>query len=133
MDDQALVEHLAQFAKPRLMDLLKLKVEHVYDPTPGNIGDGWKMVRTEQPYKGIDRFVVDDKIIGYIVNPGLLPIAKAISLDVRGRRQLMTRKLKSAAGRTMAHMDGFGVGITIAYDPAAEETRIIWECAYRVE
>lgn len=151
MDDQATVDRLAQLAKPRLMDLLKLKVEHIYDPTPGNenstvvvegavkgAAEGCEirltLLRTAQPYKDIDRFVVDDKVIGYIVNPGVLPIAKAISLDIRGRRQLVTRKLESreAGHNAIAHMDGFGVRIMMFFDPVAGETQIVWECLYGV-
>lgn len=143
MDDQATVDHVAQLAKPRLMDLLKLKAVHIYDPTPGNANSTvvvedceirLTLLRTAQPYKDVDRFVVDDKVIGYIVNPGLLPIAKAISLDLRGRRQLVTRKLESreAAHSAIAHMDGFGVRIMMFFDPVAGETQIVWECLYGV-
>ena len=143
MEDQATVDHLARLAKPRLMDLLKLKVEHIYDPAPGNasstiILEGYeirlKHLRTTQPYKDINRFLVDEKVIGYIVNPGVLPIAKAISLDIRGRRHLVTRKLESQAAiqGAVAHMDGFGVSIMMFLDPDAGETQIVWECLYGV-
>ena len=136
MDDQATVEQFAQLAKPRLMDLLKLKAEHIYDPTPGNAKSaaGLKLFTTAQPYKDIARFVAEDKIIGYIVNPGLLPIAKAISLDMRGMRRLVTRKLESrpVPHSAIAHMDGFGVRIMMFFDPVAEETQIVWECLYGV-
>jgi hypothetical protein len=36
MTEQALVDLFAKAAKPRLMELLKLKVTHVYETTPGN-------------------------------------------------------------------------------------------------
>ncbi len=136
MDDQATVQHLAQLAKPRLMDLLKLKVEHIYDPIPGNANSntGLKLLTTNQPYKDINRFLADDKVIGYIVNPGVLPIAKAISLDIRGHRQLVTGKLESRPGDrgAIAHMDGFGVRVLMYFDHAADETQIVWECLYSV-
>lgn len=136
MNDQATVEHLAQLAKPRLMDLLKLKVEHLYDPIPGtaNSAPGLKRLTTTQPYKDIARFLADEKVIGYIVNPGVLPIAKAISLDIRGRHRLITRKLESPQGdrRAMAHLDGLGVRIMMYFDPTADETQIVWDCLYSV-
>jgi len=34
--EQEMVDLFAKAAKPRLMDLLKLKVRHVYETTPGN-------------------------------------------------------------------------------------------------
>ena len=143
MEEQATVEHLAQLAKPRLMDLLKLKIAHIYDPTPGNANSTvvvddceirLTLLRTAQPYKDINRFVADDKVMGYIVNPGLLPIAKAISQDIRGQRRLVTRKLESreAGHSATAHMDGFGVKIMMYFDTVADETQIVWECLYGV-
>ena len=136
MDDQATVEQFAKLAKPRLMDLLKLKAEHIYDATPGSVNSaaGLKLLTTTQPYKDIARFVTDDKVIGYIVTPGLLPIAKSISLDLRGMRRLTTRKLESRATpqTAIAHMDGFGIKIMMYFDPVAEETQIVWECLYGV-
>jgi hypothetical protein len=51
-------------AKPRLMDLLKLKIGHVYETKPGNVGstlliDGdeirLKSIRTVRPWRYIRR------------------------------------------------------------------------------
>ncbi len=65
-DEQHIVDLFAKVAKPRLMDLLKLKVRHVYETTPGNaestvVIDGneirFKSIRTAQPYKDTERFV----------------------------------------------------------------------------
>src|ERR1700684_462277 len=101
MTQQAMVDHFAKLAKPRLLDLLKLKVSHVYESNPGHSGsklviDGFevefRLLRTAQPYKDIERFLADDKLIGFIVNPGVLPIVKAISTDIRGRNLLVTRR-----------------------------------------
>ena len=58
--------------KLRLMDLLKLKVRHVYETTPGDANskiviDGdeirFRLVRTAQPYRDIERFVAEDREI----------------------------------------------------------------------
>jgi hypothetical protein len=88
--EQEIVDLFAKAAKPRLMDLLKVKVRHVYEATPGDANlkiviDGcevqFKSIRSTQPYRDIERFVSEDKVIGFVVNPGLLPIVKAISMD----------------------------------------------------
>jgi hypothetical protein len=73
--EQETVDLFAKAAKPRLMDLLKLKVRHVYETTPGNakskvVIDGsavvFKSVKSAQPYKDIERFVAEDKVIGFV-------------------------------------------------------------------
>ena len=54
------------------MDLLKLKVRHVYETTPGNVNskfviDGcevdFRLLRKAPPYKDIGRFLATDKLI----------------------------------------------------------------------
>ena len=35
MTDQEIVDHFARLAKPRLLELLKLTIPHLYDPRPG--------------------------------------------------------------------------------------------------
>jgi hypothetical protein len=143
MDEQAAVEHFALVAKARLMDLLKLKVRHIYETTPGTadsklVADGCevdlKLYRTVQPYKHIERFLAEDKLIGFIVNPGLLSIVKAISVDIRGRRLLVTRKIAAKANDkgVTADMDHFGIRINMYFDSDLEETKIVWECLYGV-
>jgi hypothetical protein len=143
MDEQAVVEHFALVAKARLMDLLKLKVRHIYETTPGTansklVADGYevdlKLYRTMQPYKDIERFLAEDKLIGFIVNPGLLSIVKAISVDIRGRQLLVTRKIGARANDkgVVADMDHFGIRINMYFDSELEETQIVWECLYGV-
>ncbi len=138
MTEQQIVDLFAKAAKPRLMDLLKLKVRHVYETTPGDANtklviDGsevvFKSVRSAQPYKDIERFVAEDKVIGFVVNPGLLPIVKAISMDVRGRKMLVTRRIQAREedkGVT-AQLDHFGVRIMMSFDPVRDETDVVWE------
>jgi hypothetical protein len=57
---QQIVDLFAKARKPRLMDLLKLKIRHVYETTPGNASskiviDGneilFKSVRSAQPHR----------------------------------------------------------------------------------
>ena len=36
MNEQAIVDRFAELAKPRLSELLRLNIEHIYDPTSGD-------------------------------------------------------------------------------------------------
>jgi hypothetical protein len=141
MNDQEIVDHLARLAKARLSELLKLNVPHVYDPTPGdgnstlgqNSETRLKLTRTVQPYGDIQRFIADDKVMGYVINPGLVPIVKAISMDIRGRRQLVTRRIAARDNKgVVAHVDGFGVRIMMYFDSDNNDTHVVWECLYGV-
>jgi hypothetical protein len=141
MTEQAMVDHFANLAKPRLMDLLKLKVRHVYETTPGNansklVVDGceveFKLQRTAQPYRDIERFLAEDKLIGFVVNPGLLPIVKAISMDIRGRRVLVTRRIQAREDDkgVVAQLDHFGMRIMMNFGSGRNETKVVWEALY---
>jgi hypothetical protein len=141
MTEQEIVDLFAKAAKPRLMDLLKMKIRHVYETTPGSaestiVIDGneirFKSIRTAQPYKDIERFVAEDKVIGFVVNPGLLPIVKAISMDVRGRKMLVTRRIQARDEDkgVVAQMDNFGVRIMMSFDSVRNEMQVVWECLY---
>jgi len=143
MTDQEIADYFAQAAQPRLMDLLKLKVRHVYETTPGAtnsklVVDGsevqFKSVRSAQPYRDIQRFVAADKVIGFVVNPGLLPIVKAILMDVRGRNLLVTRRLEARADDkgVVAHLETCGIRLMLSFDPVGNETEAVWECLYGV-
>ena len=131
----------ANAAKPRLMDLLKLKIRHVYETTPGDANskiviDGsevvFKSARSLQPYRDIERFIAEDKVIGFVVNPGLLPIVKAISMDIRGRKMLVTRRIQARDDDkgVVAQLDHFGVRIMLCVDPVRNETQVVWEALY---
>ena len=133
----------AKAAVPRLLDLLKLKIRHIYEATPGTaestiVIDGneirFKLVRSAQPYKDIERFVAEDKIIGFVVNPGLLPIVKAISMDIRGRKMLVTRRIRARDDDegAVAQVDHFGIRIVMYFDPVRSETQVVWEALYGV-
>jgi hypothetical protein len=141
--DQQMVDLFARVAKPRLMDLLKLKVRHVYETTPGDVNSKlvidsnhirFKSVRSAQPYRDIERFVAEDKVIGFVVNPGLLPIVKAISMDVRGRKMLVTRRIRARDEDkgVVAQLDHFGVRIVMSFDSVRNETQVDWEALYGV-
>jgi hypothetical protein len=143
MTEQAMVDHIAKVAKPRLIELLKLKVRHDFEATPGNarsklLVDGteveFRLLKTAQPYKDVERFLAEDKVIGFIVNPGLLPIVKAISLAVRGRKLLVTRKIQARDSdkAVIAHIDHFGIRIMMSFDSTLNETEVVWECLYGV-
>ena len=141
MTEQEIVDFFAKAARPRLMDLLRLKIRHVYETTPGDANskiviDGneirFKSITTAQPYKDIKRFLAEDKVIGFVVNPGLLPIVKAISMDIRGRKMLVTRRIQARDEDKglVAQLDHFGVRIMMSFDSARSETQVVWEALY---
>jgi hypothetical protein len=143
MTDQDTVDLFARIANQRLPYLLKLQIRHVYETTPGDANsklmiDGseirFKSIRSAQPYKDIERFVAEDKVIGFVVNPGLLPIVKAISMDIRGRKMLVTRRIQARKEDkgVVAQLDHFGVRIVMSFDPIRSETEVVWECLYGV-
>lgn len=134
MTEQEMVDRIALMAKPRLVELLRLKIPHVYDDRPADQNSGLKLVRTVQPYADIERFMAEDKLVGFVINPGLVPIVKAISFDMRGRQSLTTRRIAAMPGDrgVIAHLDGFGVRIQMFYDEDEGDTHIVWECLYTV-
>jgi len=136
-----MVDRFAQAAQPRLMDLLKLKRRHVYETTPGRANSQiviegnsiqFKSIRSAQPYRDIERFVTEEKIMGFVVNPGLLPIVKAISIDIRGRKMLVTRRIQEMPEDigVAAQLDHFGVRIMMFFDSVRNETQVVWESLY---
>jgi len=143
MTDQETVHLFATLAQPRLMELLRLKARHVYEITPGNAGsklvvDGhevqFKLIKSAQPYKDIPRFTAEDKIMGFVIGPGVLPIVKAISMDLRGKTMLVTRRIQARDGEqgAVAHLDHFGVRVIMSFDPIRNETDVLWEALYGV-
>jgi len=142
-DSQDVVNRLAVLAEPRLYELLRLSsARHIYDPMPGLPGakylaeegevilNGSK--RAVQPYQSIERFLTQEKAISFLVEPGLLPIVKAIALDVRGRKVLVTRKPapRESDRGAVGYLPGFGVRLLL--DAAGPETTLTWECLYGV-
>ncbi len=69
-----------------------------------------------------------------VIDPGLLPIAKAIAHDVRGRRFLTTRRIaaKKSDRGVVGHVDGYGVRILVYPDEDTGDTIVAWECLYGV-
>ena len=143
MTQQAMVNLFAKLAQPRLMELLRLKVRHVYETTPGNadsklVIDGsevqFKLVRTTQPYKDIERFVADDKVMGFVVGPGVLPIVKAISMDLRGKTMLVTRRIQTRDDDkgVVADLAHFGGRVMMSFDMERNETDLVWQALYGV-
>ena len=141
MTEQEMVDHFARMAKLRLLELFRLKVPHIYDRTPGDVNStsmvrqvllGLKLARTVQRYAFIERFVDEDKLMGFVVNPGLIPIVKAMSLEVRGRQLLVTRRIAARGDDkgVIAHIDGFGVRLLMCREGDGNDTRLIWEALY---
>lgn len=143
MTEQEMVDLFAKLAQPRLMELLRLKARHVYEITPGNVDsklvvDGhevqFKLVKSAQPYKDIQRFTAEDKIMGFVVGPGVLPIAKAISMDLRGKTLLVTGRIQDRDDDkgAVAHLDHFGGRVSMSFDSIRNETDVVWEALYGV-
>ncbi len=119
-------------------------MKHVYDPTPGALNsrivqDGAefvldKMKRASQPYRDIQRFLSDEKVMQYVVGPGLLPVVMALSKDIAGKRLLVTRRIAAGDGDkgVIGHLDGFGIRIMMYFDEAAGDTILEWDCLYGV-
>lgn len=139
-DSQNLVNQLALLAEPRLRQLLRLgSARHLYDPHPGMPGARYfaeegevllsGFVRAVEPYQNIERFLAREKAMPFLVEPGLLPIAKAIATEARGRRVLVTRKPapRPTDQGVTAHLASFGVRLLLH---AAPETTLTWECLY---
>ena len=135
---QEMVDLFARKAKPRLLELLKVKVPHIFDDSPGRDNSTFvtdygevrlKLQRTSQPYGDMDRFAREDKVIGFVVNPGLLPIVKSMTFASQGRKVLVTRKI--AAGLSdrgaVAHIEGFGIRILLTFDAEKNESQVAWE------
>ena len=143
MTQQAMVDLFAKLAQPRLMELLRLKVRHVYEITPGNadsklVIEGHevqlKLVRSAQPYRDIERFTAEDKIMGFVIGPGVLPVVKEISMDLRGKTMLVTRQIqdRDAENGVVAHLDHFGGRVIMSFDAERNETNVVWEVLYGV-
>jgi hypothetical protein len=145
MQEQETVDRLAVLAEPRFRSLLRLRsVRHVYDPTPGALNsmvveDGNelslnKLKRASQPYRNIERFFSDDKVMQYIIGPGVLPVVTALSKDILGKKLLVTRRMAARDDDqgVIGHLNGFGVRIMMYFDEAAGETIVEWDCLYGV-
>ncbi len=142
-DSQNAVNRLALLAQPRLLSLLRLSsARHVYDPMPGLPGarfyaDEGEVVLNEfkrvvQDYKSIERFLAEDKAMQFLVVPGLVPLVKAISLDVLGRKVLVTREPapRETDKGAVGHMPAFGMRLLLNVEPA--QTTLTWECLWGV-
>lgn len=138
-----MVERFVMLAKPRLLQLLHLRVPHIYDDTPGDTNSTvdvpnavvtLKLTSTHQPYGDMMRFTAEDKEMGFVVNPGLVPLAKAILLDIRGRQYLATRRIASRQGDrgVVACMDGFGARVMMYHDADGKQSHVVWECLFGV-
>lgn len=125
MTAQETADRIAFLAASRILALVRLSTAtHVYDPTPGTATP----TRHEQRYRDLDRFMTDERVIGSVIDPGLLPIAKGISRAVLGQRILTTRRIaaKKNDQGSFAHVVGYGIRIGIRRDE--EDTVVAWEC-----
>lgn len=140
-----MVDVFAALAKPRIVSLLRLQgAKRVYEPTPGALNskievDGREVIlakwkRALQPYREIARFVSEDRVTQFIIDPGLLPLVTAISKDMLGRKLLVTRPVAVTPGfkGAAAYVGDFGVRIHLFPDEDSQDTIVAWECLYGV-
>ena len=145
MNAQETANRLALLAKPRLATLLRLSTaRHIYDPLPcainsESVESGERVVlsqwqRGQQAYKDLERFLGEERVMQSVIDPGLLPIAKAIARDVLGRRILVTRRIAAKQNDTgaIAHVEGYGIRVLVYADTDAGDTIVAWECLYGV-
>jgi hypothetical protein len=80
--------------------------------------------RASQPYRDIERFLAAEKVMTYIVGPGLLPVVTAVSKDIMGKKVLVTRRVaaKDNDKGVIGHLEGFGVRIMMYFDEATGDT-----------
>lgn len=115
---------------------------HFYDPEPGDvnsvtIADSTKVVlknwrRVEQPYRDLNKFASDERVMQHVIDQGLLPIVLTLSKESFGRKVLVTRRpaLRPEDKGVVAYLDGYGIRIQIHLDPESENTIVGWECLY---
>ena len=131
-----MADHFAFLAGPRIASLLRLSTaKHVYSAAAAdNTQPADQRKRDVQPYKDISRFISDDRIMRSVIDPGLIPLVKAMSKDVQGCRLLTTRKVapKDSDRGAIAHVAGYGIRILVYFDDVAVETVVVWECQYAV-
>lgn len=145
MIDQGTVDRLAMLAKPHLAGLLRLRsVKHIYEPTPGALNSMVvdsghtitldKLKKASQPYRNIERFLSDEKVVQFVIAPGLLPVVVALSREIMGKRVLVTRRMAAmdTDRGVVGHLDGFGVRIMMYLDETAGDTIVEWDCLYGV-
>jgi hypothetical protein len=139
------VQLFAELAKPRLASLLRVRsVHNIYEPTPGRLNstiviEGREVVfdklkRTAQPYRDLDRFTSADRVMQYVIDPGLVPIVTAVSQAIAGRKMIVTRPLTPREGETevYAYVDSFGLRVSLSFDECTGDTTVAWDCLYGV-
>jgi len=63
----------------------------------------------------------------------VVPIVKAISMDIRGRKMLVTRKIQARDGDkgVVAHIDYFGIRVVMSFDSVLNEAQVVLYTALR--
>ncbi len=140
---QPAADRFATLATARMATMFQLRsTQHVYDATPGDVNavtvvqgqdvvlKNWR--RVEQPYRDLNRFATDERVMQHVIDRGLLPIVTTLAKEIMGRRLLVTRWPAPRKGDrgVVAHLDGYGIRIKVHFDAAAEDTIVAWECLY---
>ncbi len=140
---QPTADRFATLATARMPSLLQLRsTVHFYDPEPGDVNavstaNGQQVTlmhwrRAEQPYRDLNRFSSDERVMQHVIDRGLLPIVTTLTKEIMGKKLLVTRRPAPRKGDrgVVAHLDGYGIRIKIHFDSAAEDTIVAWECLY---
>ena len=145
MTPQETVDRIARLAKPRIESLLRLQsVEHIHDPVPGDLQSTTvhngqtivydRMKEALQPYKDLERFNTEERVMSRIIDLGLLPIVTALMQAIRAKRYLVTRNIarKSTDKGVQAHIEGIGVRISLYFDARTGDTIVAWHSLHGV-
>ena len=145
MTPQETVDRIARLAKPRIESLLRLQsVQHIYDASPGDLQsittyNGLaivcdRMKEALQPYKDLERFNTEERVMSRIIDLGLLPIVTALMQAIRAKRYLVTRKIaaKPTDKGVSAHIEGIGVRISLYYEARSGDTIVAWHSLHGV-
>ena len=140
---QPTADRFAKLATARMASMFQLRsTEHVYDATPGDVNSvtlalGKEVVlkhwrRVEEPYRDLNRFSTDERVMQHIIDRGMLPIVTTLAKEIMGKKLLVTRRPSPRKGDrgVVAHLEGYGIRIKIHFDAAAEDTIVAWECLY---
>ena len=115
-------------------------MQHIYDPTPGKLHDttvvdGLTLVANRfkqalQPYRDLNAFTTDERIMPHVIDAGLVPVVKALMQEIRGQQYLLTRNMIDAKVGSSSYIEGIGVRIRIYTDEDADDTIVAWEVLY---
>ena len=87
-----------------------------------------------QPYKDLERFNTEERVMSRIIDLGLLPIVTALMQAIRAKRYLVTRNIaaKPTDKGVSRHIEGIGVRISLYLDARSGDTIVAWHSLHGV-